>query len=213
MNACIELVGFSTSNKDMNLWHSQKASRAFHLFETGQIKKSVHMEKCKSDSRQPNRNKTILEVPKESWIQLLLKDSTSPKRLNYSIRVLWSGIFCGAFLHPGANVKCAINPFMPAVQTFAVRETDVSRHNGGTSGAPLKPLRDDRALRALSFLRGLRGAPKVPPLCRETQSLEEHMLNATVGINGLIFDGSKEAFMIPRGLGLSEGCAPDGCKF
>ena len=38
------------------------------------------------------------------------------------------------------------NPFMPTVQTFAVRETDVSRHNGGTSGAPLKPLRDDSAL-------------------------------------------------------------------
>ena len=33
----------------------------------------------------------------------------------------------------------------------------VSRHNGGTSGAPLKPLRDDSALRALSTLRGLRG--------------------------------------------------------
>ena len=28
----------------------------------------------------------------------------------------------------------------------------VSRHNGGTSGAPLKPLRDDSALRALSTL-------------------------------------------------------------
>ena len=32
----------------------------------------------------------------------------------------------------------------------------VSRHNGGTSGAPLKPLRVDSALRALSTLRGLR---------------------------------------------------------
>ena len=30
----------------------------------------------------------------------------------------------------------------------------VSRHNGGTSGAPLKPLRVDSALRALSTLRG-----------------------------------------------------------
>ena len=39
---------------------------------------------------------------------------------------------------------------MPTVKTFAVRETDVSRHNGGASGAPLKPLRDDSALRALS---------------------------------------------------------------
>merc|ERR1719154_123959 len=29
----------------------------------------------------------------------------------------------------------------------------------------------DSALRALSSLRGLRGAPEVPPLCRETQSL------------------------------------------
>ena len=33
-----------------------------------------------------------------------------------------------------------------------------------TSGAPLKPLRDDSALRGLSTLRGLRGAPEVPPL-------------------------------------------------
>ena len=61
------------------------------------------------------------------------------------------------------------NPFLPTVPTFAVRETCVSRHNGGASGAPLKPLRDDSALRALSSLRGLRGAPEVPPLCRETQ--------------------------------------------
>ena len=38
----------------------------------------------------------------------------------------------------------------------------VSRHNGGTSGAPLKPLRVDSALRALSTLRGLRGAPAAP---------------------------------------------------
>ena len=31
-------------------------------------------------------------------------------------------------------------------------------------------------LRALSTLRGLRGAPEVPPLCRETQSLGQQML-------------------------------------
>ena len=61
----------------------------------------------------------------------------------------------------------------------------VSRHNGGTSGAPLKALRVDSALRALSTLRGLRGAPEVPPLCRETQSLGQQMLNAPVDINGL----------------------------
>ena len=29
------------------------------------------------------------------------------------------------------------------------------------------------------------GAPAVPPLCRETQSLGQQMLNAPVGINGL----------------------------
>ena len=78
------------------------------------------------------------------------------------------------------------NPFVPTVPTFAVRETDVSRHNGDTSGALLKPLRDDSALRALSTLGGLRGAPEVPPLCRETQSLGQQMLNAPLGINGSI---------------------------
>ena len=40
-------------------------------------------------------------------------------------------------------------------------------------------------LRALSTLRALRGAPEVPPLCRETQSLGQQMLNAPLGINGL----------------------------
>ena len=49
--------------------------------------------------------------------------------------------------------------FLPTVPTFAVRETDVSRHNGGNPGAPLKALRDDSALRALSSLRGLRDGP------------------------------------------------------
>ena len=70
-----------------------------------------------------------------------------------------------------------------AFRTFAVRETDVSRHNGGTSGAPLKPLRDNNALRALSSLRGLRGAPEVPPLCRET-SVSRTANVGTVGMNG-----------------------------
>ena len=51
-----------------------------------------------------------------------------------------------------------------------------SRYNGGTSGAPLKPLIDDSALRTLSSLNGLRWAPEVPPLCRETQSLGQQML-------------------------------------
>ena len=47
------------------------------------------------------------------------------------------------------------NQFLPTVPTFAVWETNVSQHNGRTSGAPLKPLRDDSALRALSPLNPL----------------------------------------------------------
>ena len=55
------------------------------------------------------------------------------------------------------------NPFMPTVTFNICCPRDcASRHNGGTAGAPLKPLRDDSALRALSSLRGLRGAPAGP---------------------------------------------------
>ena len=55
---------------------------------------------------------------------------------------------------------------------------------------PLRPLRVDSALRAVSSLRGLRGAPAVPSLCREMQSLGQQILelsckNATVETNGL----------------------------
>ena len=76
---------------------------------------------------------------------------------------------------------------MPTVAfNIYCRRDCVSRHNGGTSGAPLKPLRVDSALKALSTLRGLRGTPDVPPLCQETQSLGQQMLNAPFGINGLI---------------------------
>ena len=43
-----------------------------------------------------------------------------------------------------------INSFMPTVAFNICCPRDcVSRHNGGTAGAPLKPLRDDSALRAL----------------------------------------------------------------
>ena len=42
--------------------------------------------------------------------------------------------------------------------------------------APPCTLGAAEALRALSNLRSLRGAPEVPPLCRETQSLGQHML-------------------------------------
>ena len=82
--------------------------------------------------------------------------------------------------------QAGVNPFMPTVAFDICCQRDcVSRHNGGTAGAPLKPLSDNSVLRALSSLRGLRGAPEGPPLCRETQSLGQQMLNATVGINGL----------------------------
>ena len=71
---------------------------------------------------------------------------------------------------------------MPTVPKFAVRETNVPRHNGGTSGAPLKPLRDDSALRALSSLRGLR---RFPHYAERRQSLGQQMLErwANMGIN------------------------------
>ena len=34
-----------------------------------------------------------------------------------------------------------LNPFMPTVPKYAVRETDVSQHNGGTRGVPIMPRR------------------------------------------------------------------------
>ena len=61
------------------------------------------------------------------------------------------------------------NPLFPTVafsqlsSNMCCARDCVSRHNGGTAVAPLKPLKDDSALRALSTLRGLRGAPEVPP--------------------------------------------------
>ena len=86
------------------------------------------------------------------------------------------------FLQDTYQWNIIFNPLMPvgnySYQFFICCPRDwVSRHNGGTSGAPLKPLRVDSALRALSTLRGLRGAPEVSPLCRETQSLGQQMKN------------------------------------
>ena len=49
---------------------------------------------------------------------------------------------------------------MATVQTFAVRDQMPTIYI--TSGAPLKPLRDDSVLRALSSLRGLRENKFVP---------------------------------------------------
>ena len=57
-----------------------------------------------------------------------------------------------------ARIQKWFNPFVPTVPTFAVRET-----------ASL----------------GIMGTPRVPPSCRETQSVGQQMLNAAVGKNGL----------------------------
>ena len=47
-----------------------------------------------------------------------------------------------------------------------------------------RPVRSTFAVRDTASL-GIRGAPEVSPLCRETQSLGQQMLNARVGINGI----------------------------
>ena len=47
-----------------------------------------------------------------------------------------------------------------------------------------RPVRSTFAVRETAAL-GIMGAPEVPPLCRETQSLGQQMLNAPVGINEL----------------------------
>ena len=52
------------------------------------------------------------------------------------------------------------------IRRTAVRETGVSRQNGGQVGAPLKPF--ERHTTMLS--RGLRGLSIGPPLCQEVQA-------------------------------------------
>ena len=105
---------------------------------------------------------------------------------NKGIYKVVSSIYSFVSSYPQRALMLKFNPFMPnGAFNICYPRDCVSRHNGGTSGAPLNPLRVDSALRALSTLRGLRGAPEVPPLCRETQSLGQQMLNATVGIIGL----------------------------
>ena len=57
------------------------------------------------------------------------------------------------------NDTTSLNPLMPSGSFNICCPRDcVSRHNGGTSGAPLKPPRVDSVFRVLSSLRGLRGA-------------------------------------------------------
>ena len=50
-------------------------------------------------------------------------------------------------VHTHWETKHLFNPFMPIVVFNICCPRDcVSRHNGGTAGSPLKPLRDDSAL-------------------------------------------------------------------
>ena len=97
------------------------------------------------------------ESPKISQIVCLPNFETRPMPfLGRQERRLREGIPPSGIPVPNLTHSCQPlrfrNQFLPNVPTFAVRETDVSRHNGGTSGAPLKPLKDDSALRALSSL-------------------------------------------------------------
>ena len=75
--------------------------------------------------------------------------------------------------------KCynGFNPFVPTVAFNICCPRDcVSRHNGGTSGALLKPLRDDSALRALSSPRGLKGGTRGSPIMpRDAVSRTAHV--------------------------------------
>ena len=98
----------------------------------------------------------------ECWLKIntinlrkMNKGVPLPPPCNYKIFINYSILITFSMEHLN---QTPINPFVPTV-AFNIRcpRDCVSRHNGGTAGAPLKPLRDDCALRALSSLRGLRG--------------------------------------------------------
>ena len=129
----------------------------------------------------------------QAWSAVFMGSPFSKNHLRKWIQrtIFCASVFCVSYrvltcyeMHYNNHFSHVLNPFMPTVPTFAVRETDVSRHNGETSGAPL---RDDSALRALSSLSGLRGAPEVPPLCRET-SVSRTANVGTVGKNWLTWE-------------------------
>ena len=79
-------------------------------------------------------------------------------------RIRYWGLSCGNELCMNTAHYDVFGIMETKSPTFAVRETDVSRYNGGT----IVFWEHDIVLRALSSLRGLRGAPEVPPLYRET---------------------------------------------
>ena len=122
-----------------------------------------------------NKNGSFAKI---SIINLILVANILYIPSNYLYNYLYEGQILPWFVPHGAErclSSCSTALFLthfcqPLRSTFAVKTNR---------------LRDDCALRALSSLGGLRGAPAVPPLCRETRSLAQQMLNATVGINGL----------------------------
>jgi len=80
-----------------------------------------------------------------------------------------------------AKQMLTFNPSMPTVPTFAIRETDVSRHNGGTSGAPLK------APETIVFWEHYRLYRTIGQQMLERRA-KIGCKNATVGKNGLTRD-------------------------
>ena len=106
--------------------------------------------------------------------------------------------FCLFLSYLGAGDKF-INQFLPTILTFAVRETDVSRYNGGTSGAPLKPLRDDSALRALSTLRSTIDSEEHYRLIpSEIQAVQERQDRPSRYMSSPYMWLQKELFCVPR---------------
>ena len=67
-----------------------------------------------------------------------------PQKYPYIIELSYWGIkevLNFTTIMPRCVRQCVLTHFCPPLRlTFAVRETDVSLHNGGTAGAPLKPL-------------------------------------------------------------------------
>ena len=77
----------------------------------------------------------------------LIKKITLKMKEIYNVSYSYTYQIQGAQIRGRKCPRLCINPFMPTVVFNMCCPRDcVSRHNGGTSGAPLKPLRDDSAL-------------------------------------------------------------------
>ena len=111
----------------------------------------------------------------------MIKEERNNFTLEYILHKQWI-----QFLSWALCEVCDINPFMltGAFNICCPRDC-VSRHNGGTSGAPLNPSETivlSEHYRLWGFKGGARG--KMPPLCRET-SVSRTANVGTVGKNGL----------------------------